>query len=123
MTYEQLLEERGFTILAWEMFSQWQGDYATIVEKEGKIGFTVIGYGSCEGCDALYACDTPEETESLIQGVIADISWGTVEELTEEIVNTDGKLNRWYHNDAGFKESIDTLLQALNGRTNKEEIK
>ena len=53
--HQEILERQGFEILGWESFGSYQGDYAAVVKKDGKVGFTVIGYGSCSGCDALEA--------------------------------------------------------------------
>ena len=55
--HQEILERQGFEILDWESFGSYQGDYAAIVKKDGKVGFTVIGYGSCSGCDALQALE------------------------------------------------------------------
>lgn len=42
--------------LVWEAVGSYRGDYFCLVKSpEGKYGFTVIGYGSCSGCDAMRA--------------------------------------------------------------------
>ena len=41
-------------ILKWKTLGSYQGDHVALVEaKGGQVGFAVIGYGSCSGCDAL----------------------------------------------------------------------
>lgn len=61
--HQEIMERQGFEILDWEAFGSYQGDYAAIVKKDNKVGFIVIGYGSCSGCDALEAVKeyAPEE--------------------------------------------------------------
>ena len=66
--HEEIMERQGFEILDWETFGSYQGDYAAIVKKDGKVGFVVIGYGSCSGCDSLeaikpFALEEPEHSE------------------------------------------------------------
>lgn len=42
--------------LIWEAVGDYQGDYFVLVKgPDGRYGFTVIGYGSCSGCDGLQA--------------------------------------------------------------------
>lgn len=55
--HQDLFERQGFEILDWESFGSFQGDHAAIVKKDGKVGFIVVGYGSCSGCDALQALE------------------------------------------------------------------
>lgn len=53
ISHQDILKREGFDIISFEEFGYYQGDYASIVAKDGKIGLAVIGYGSCGGCDAL----------------------------------------------------------------------
>jgi hypothetical protein len=53
ISHQEILRQQGFSITAFETFGDYQGDYAAIVEKNGKVGLVIIGYGSCSGCDAL----------------------------------------------------------------------
>lgn len=53
INHQDILKRQGFNIDAFEAFGSYQGDYAAIVEKDGKVGLAIIGYGSCGGCDAL----------------------------------------------------------------------
>ena len=76
-TYHEGFKSLGIEILEWVTFGIYQGDYAVIVKKDKTLGFVVIGYGSCSGCDALEACDSSEEYNDLISSVLKDIYWGT----------------------------------------------
>jgi hypothetical protein len=43
-------------MLVWQSVGSCQGDYFALVKTpDGQYGFTVIGYGSCSGCDGLQA--------------------------------------------------------------------
>lgn len=46
-----------------EMVGEWEGDAIGHVSTTdgNKTWYTVHGYGSCSGCDAFEAADTPEE--------------------------------------------------------------
>lgn len=110
--YHEMLEANGLKVLAWETFGSYQGDYAVIVKKDGLLGFVVIGYGSCSGCDSLEACDTQEDYDSLMSSVLKSISWGGADFIRAKIANLFDD-NSWYRHDAGFVDSIAKLLKAV----------
>jgi hypothetical protein len=66
MSYQQALEAAGAKILAFEEFGDYQGDWFSLVEYKGEVGWVSGSYGSCSGCDAFEAefgwtddeCDT-----------------------------------------------------------------
>lgn len=96
-------------------FGQHQGDYAAVVTKEGKIGFVVIGYGSCSACDAYFAassCDNKEDKKRLLTdltySVINSIFWSTPKEVADKIRNL-GQDNNWYRHEETFKAKVNTL--------------
>lgn len=52
-TYAEILRPLGIQILAEACFGEYQGDYLLGVRgPDGRVGVVVVGYGSCEGCDA-----------------------------------------------------------------------
>ena len=53
----------------------YSGDARYLLEKDGKYGYIIIGFGSCSGCDWLLGCDTEAEKESLIFDIKNDIKW------------------------------------------------
>lgn len=110
--YREMLEAEEIEILAWETFGSYQGDYAVVVKRNEMLGFLVIGYGSCSGCDALEACDTQEEYDSLMSSVLNSISWGGADFIRNKITNLFDD-NSWYRHDAGFVDSIANLLKAI----------
>lgn len=111
-TYGEGLKSLGFEILEWVTFGSYQGDYAVILKKDETLGFVVIGYGSCSGCDALEACDSDKEYRELLQSVIQNIHWGTQEELLSKI-NDEYNDNNWYRYDDDFSQNKSKLIEAL----------
>lgn len=128
--YKLGLERLGYEILAWEEFGSYQGDYAAIVKSGSNIGFVVIGYGSCSGCDELQACDWPwwnngseetkkrfekadQEIRSLFEGIERSIVWGSPSDLTRFILSNERSGLDWYRHDSSFKESRKNLVEAL----------
>jgi hypothetical protein len=112
-SYEEGLKSRGVETIGSQTFGHYQGDYIFIVKNsEGELGFVVIGYGSCSGCDALEACETEEQFNSLLDSVVSNIRWGSKEELISHI-NNEFDDNNWYRQEKGFKESIDILAKIV----------
>ena len=60
-TYEEALKAAGATVIRFEMFGEYQGDWIAEVEFNGVRGFVVGSYGSCGGCDGLEATDVDTE--------------------------------------------------------------
>lgn len=132
-SYDEALKRLGYEILAWEVFGSWQGDYAAIVEKDDRLGFVVIGYGSCSGCDSLQdvgwyffgydeennenAIKKDKQLRALIKEVEKEIVWGTPSELVRKILvgNRWSEGIQWHRDDDGFKESRRALVEAVCG--------
>ncbi len=110
--YANGFEARGFNILEWQTFGDYQGDYAIIFKRDNEFGFLVLGYGSCSGCDAMEACSSEEEYVDLMHSVINSIYWGTAEETIARITNEFDD-NNWYRNDSSYERSIELLVEAV----------
>ena len=133
-TYEEAFKRLGYKILTWETFGSWQGDYAAILEKDGKLGFVVIGYGSCSGCDSLQAVgwffysyleenynkvlELDKDLRRLLHEIEKEIVWGTPSELVRKILVgnkwSSGGIH-WYKGDEGYLESRKALVTAVLG--------
>lgn len=111
-SYEEGLKSLGVEILEWVTFGTYQGDYAAILKEDDTLGFVVIGYGSCSGCDALEACNSNKEYRELLHSVIQNIYWGTQEELLSKI-NDEYDDNNWYRYDDDFSQNKSKLIEAL----------
>ena len=135
ISHEEILERQGFEILGIETFGDYQGDYAVIVKKDGKVGFTVIGYGSCSGCDVLEGIksdfdlysheyeedDTVNEDElhkyqhalqEYADELESKVEYGSYEELKDKLTGADNRI-KWYSKDTGFNESRNALMSSL----------
>lgn len=110
-SYQEGLKSAGIEILEWATFGTYQGDYAVILKEDDTLGFVVIGYGSCSGCDALEACKSNKEYRELLQSVIQNIHWGTKEELLSKV--NDEFDNNWYRHDNDFAQNKGKLIEAL----------
>ena len=99
-SYDSLVASAGTIIKEWNI-GDYQGDYVYLLKNGEKIGFTVVGYGSCSVCDALQSCENQEEVDILKKSIINDIFWGTAEEVEAYITNADA--NRWYFYEHDWK--------------------
>lgn len=50
--YDGIVRSFGYTVEARKEFGEYQGDLAYVLRDGEHIGYVVIGYGSCCGCDA-----------------------------------------------------------------------
>lgn len=109
------------------------------MKKDGRVGFTVIGYGSCGGCDDLEALkdsynlepytdedddnndeyshqDELEDYQNALQSYADELEnnvhYGSYEELKDRITGADNRI-KWYSKDAGFNASRKALLESL----------
>ena len=111
--YGDLVDSLGHEVIAEESFGDYQGDQAYILRgQDRRIGYLVIGYGSCSGCDAMQdavpwcighdesacGCDWSGVVE-LRDSIAGDIRWGVAPEPRDP--------NRWYSYDGGL---IDWLI-------------
>ena len=55
MGYRECLELAGATVIDYEEFGSYQGDWLAYIEYEGKKGFIRDYFGSCSGCDSYEA--------------------------------------------------------------------
>lgn len=114
--YKTLLKERVGEILFWADFGNYQGDYVALVGTPERMGFVVIGYGSCSGCDALEACgwgdepDYDKNVSDLMDSIVNSIFWGTPQEIIARI-NDEEYITWWSdeQNDEGIARLLDFL--------------
>ncbi len=100
MGYDGIVATQGEIIKEY-IVGEWQGDYVYLLKNGERFGFTVIGYGSCSGCDVLQGCENDEEFNELKEDVIKGIFWGTAEEVRDYITNNNA--NRWYYTEHDWK--------------------
>lgn len=55
--------------------SDYQGDTRVFYDEGTSYGYLQFGWGSCSGCDALQACNTISEIQSLMDSLKDQIKW------------------------------------------------
>lgn len=73
--YKPLVASMGFDVLLQVDEDDYQGDSFLLLKDGNKWGFLTFGWGSCSGCDALQACDSWEDAESLRTEMASSIKW------------------------------------------------
>ncbi len=89
--YEDITREIGT--------SDYQGDTRVLFERQGEFGYLQFGWGSCSGCDALEACDSPAEWESLANQMEAETKWMPKAEMLAWFKTHDWKGDYSWHDD------------------------
>lgn len=136
--YSELLEKRGWTVLHEEVFGSWQGDYAITLKRNDIYAFTIIGYGSCSGCDTYEALIPYEEYDYEVglngdgrytiknQKEIDEAGAVLAKDLEESIAVMGDKLlvvqyiaseerlaNDWYRHEDGWQVAVDRLIKSV----------
>lgn len=66
-------------ILVSESYGGYQGDISYLLkettESGERLGYLIVGYGSCSYCDAYEACSTPKDYLDLRNSYIPEIVW------------------------------------------------
>ena len=79
--YSPILEDLGEIILQHDDHD-YQGDsfvlYTRNVDGYDQYGILIFGWGSCSGCDALQACDSYNEIDSLRNSLESSIQWDSL---------------------------------------------
>lgn len=96
----EFIETFGHEIIAWAtMGGAYDGDCVAVFKIWGKpnqYGLFMHGYGSCSGCDDLFACETLEEMIVLQEKLYNTIRWfSNIGELQEWIKNNDWSATHW----------------------------
>ena len=55
MSYQSALTAAGATVISFESFGSWQGEWVALVEYRGERGWVQGSFGSCDYCDAFEA--------------------------------------------------------------------
>lgn len=109
--YEELLADVADVEYS-EDFGSYQGDSVFLLRHvpTGQYGFTVVGYGSCSGCDAMQACSSLSDLEALRDQMLAGIHWGLPGDLAARI--TARGLDWWCYDDDA-QRAIGALVARL----------
>lgn len=110
MSYDEIVATQGEIIKDWTL-GYYQGDYVYLLKNGDKYAFTVIGYGSCSGCDALEGCGDDEEFSALKEDIISGIVWGTKQDVYDYVNNQEA--NRWYFHEEDWVDIRKDVLEIL----------
>jgi hypothetical protein len=110
MSYDEIVATQGEIIKDW-IIGSWQGDYVYLLKSGDKYAFTVIGYGSCSGCDALEGCESDEEFNELKEDIVNSIVWGTKQDVLDYVTNQEA--NRWYFHEEDWVEIRKEIMEIL----------
>lgn len=72
--YQPMIDEFGKIILQ-ESDDAYQGSTWVLYQDNDRIGFLRFGWGSCSGCDALQACESFDEIQTLMDELWQSIMW------------------------------------------------
>ena len=115
--YIPLLESLGYEISIRIDDDDYQGDSRLLFQDAASYGLLIFGWGSCSGCDALQACDSYEEMESLRQKLSNEIHWEpTGKAMSAWIENKDWELEYSWHT-ARTKTFVEKCLLYLHPST------
>jgi hypothetical protein len=114
-TYEHIVTSWGYRIIDSSTFGMFQGDQVYLLESGSQVGFVVIGYGSCSGCDALQAihmfnvepANIVEQVNSLSDDLRSNIKWfDSLDDMASIVNDKDYHTNYWYWHEPDIKEYI-----------------
>lgn len=126
--YEEIIESWGHEVIKTYDIGSYQGDYITLLlDDSGRFGLSVIGYGSCTGCDTLQAItpsggsDDWSEVEEFRQQLEREIRWvGSAEEavayITALLDGPDG--TAWYLYDEDAQDALRSFRDIISEASN-----
>jgi hypothetical protein len=122
-SYYDMVRSQG-KVIHESVIGDYQGDYIYLVESpNGKIGFAVVGYGSCSGCDALQAAmdygDSERNLNDLWESVVSGIYWGNAQEIFDYVNNEEA--NRFYYYESDWVNARQEINEILNSMIDSKE--
>ena len=112
--YQPMLNEFGEILLQVDDNS-YQGDTRVLYRDGTRYGWLNFGWGSCSGCDALQACYTIEEIQSLMDSLYSEITWFDSPTGALEFFKThdwEGDYSHGYQEQARFITEATVILEA-----------
>lgn len=104
--YDTWMEELG-TVRAFANLGSYQGDYVYLIQDGDRWGTSIIGYGSCSGCDAYQAAEWDDEcalqdgkeptaVASLREDIQSNVRWfDSLDEAKAWLLSPDRSLTWW----------------------------
>lgn len=111
-SYTPIIKSFGNVIVRYDE-PGYEGFTYVVLENDGKYGYLTFGWGSCEFCDALQACESFDDVQQLIDLLYSQIIWrDTRGELKNYLIHKDWTLcHEWY--EGGFKEFFNLMEKSL----------
>jgi hypothetical protein len=111
--YSPILESFG-TIALRVDDNDYQGDSRVLYQAGETFGLLIFGWGSCSGCDALQACESPEEVDGLIQRLNDQVRWLPRAEMLAYFEAHDWEGDYCWHSEE-TREFVEKALALLKG--------
>lgn len=73
--YKDLIDTFEFEIVLSKDIGEWSGDTFIILKDVTRYGYLEYGWGSCPGCDSLFACCSHKDLENLQMQLFNSIRW------------------------------------------------
>lgn len=120
--YDTWMEELG-TVRAFANLGSYQGDYVYLIQDGDRWGTSIIGYGSCSGCDAYEAAEWDDEyalqdgreptaVASLRQDLQSNVRWfSSLDEARGYLLGDKRQLQWW----GTYAEELDQFVATLEG--------
>lgn len=119
-SYDEIIATFGDIVKQWEVGS-YQGDYIYLLKEGDRYTLSVVGYGSCSGCDALEGLEydmknmTEEEAQKEFNSFVTSFEpmqwYSSIGKLYESL--TTPEANKWYFHE----EEWEKILFEIEGMT------
>ena len=86
--YQPIIDSFGEVLLQVDD-QDYQGDSRVLYKDGRRYGLLIFGWGSCSGCDALQACDTVADVDTLIERLHGAVIWKSKAEMAKYLVEHD----------------------------------
>jgi thioredoxin-related protein len=113
--YEDIIDTFEYETILQVDDQDYQGDSRILLKDGDRYGLLIFGWGSCSGCDALQACETIEELDSLQESLYNSIIWyDSANEMYDFLKNRDWEVQScWYRQET--KDFLQKVLDLLQG--------
>jgi hypothetical protein len=117
--YEPMVSAFGQRTIVSADDDDYQGDsYRLIADglrADERYGLLTFGWGSCSGCDALQACESAEDVQSLLDQLQDSVKWFPSKEALRQYMEKHDWEGDWsYHREAShdFRRQVMEFLDS-----------
>lgn len=113
-SYDKLISSLEHEVVLQVDDNDYQGDSRVLLRDGDRYGLMVFGWGSCSGCDALYACDTLAEVDELRKKLAGEIIWkDSKSEMRQFIESRDWGVQFISYDRGETKEFVEKAIEVL----------